>query len=173
RSVLDADAFEVNEFEYYQPPLYYMLAAPAYSAAEHAFPGRGAYAIRLVSLALGLLTVAAAGWAGSAFDRRMGTLCATLFAVFPTAAYFSAIAGNDSLAWLAGTAWLGALLHAPEESRFPRQVGLGLLLGLGMLTKSSLLSLMPMVFLKPWLAWRRTGDWRLMLPPVNVCLIAL
>lgn len=172
RSVLDADAFEANEFEYYQPPLYYMLAAPAYSAAEQAFPGRGVYAIRLVSLAFGLLTVAAAGWAGSAFDRRMGNLCATLFAGFPTAAYFTAIAGNDSLAWLAGTAWLGALLHAPEEFRFPRQVRLGLLLGLGMLAKSSLLSLMPLVFLKPWLAWRRTGEWRRWLPPVSVCLIA-
>lgn len=172
RSVLDADAFEANEFEYYQPPLYYMLAAPAYAAAEKAFPGRGVYAIRLVSLAFGLLTVAAAGWAGSAFDRRMGNLCATLCAVCPGAAYYTAIAGNDSLAWLAGAAWLGALLHAPEESRFPRQAGLGLLLGLGMLAKSSLLSLMPLVFLKPWLAWRRTGDWRRLLPPLSVCLIA-
>jgi 4-amino-4-deoxy-L-arabinose transferase-like glycosyltransferase len=172
RSVLDADAFEANEFEYYQPPLYYALAAPAYAAAEKAFPGKGAYAIRLVSLVFGLLTVAAAGWAGSAFDRRMGILCATLFAVFPGAAFFTAIAGNDSLAWLVGAIWLGALLHAPEKPRFPRQAGLGLLLGLGMLAKSSLLSLMPLVFLKPWLAWRRTGDWRRLLPPVSVCLIA-
>jgi len=172
RSVLDADAFETNEFEYYQPPLYYVLAAPAYAAAERAFPGWGAYAIRLVSLAFGLLTVVAAGWAGSAFDKRMGNLCATLFAVFPTAAYYTAIAGNDSLAWLAGIAWLGALLHAPVESRFPRQVMLGILLGLGMLAKSSLLSLMPLVFLKPGLAWLRTRDCRRWLPPATVCLIA-
>ncbi len=172
-SVLDPDAFERNEFEYYQAPLYYVLAAPCYSLAEHLIPGTGPYAIRLVSLALGVLTVAAANRAGSAFDRRTGIWCAGMLAIFPTAAYFTAIATNDSLAWLIGALWLGALLRSRDLNGLPRQMRFAILIAMGLLAKSSLLCLAPLVFLKPFLAWRSGGRLRQLLAPVKVCAMAL
>lgn len=152
RSVLDPDAFVHNDFEYYQPPLYYLLAAPLHAAFEAAFPGHGDYGARFLSVILGVLTMAAAYRAGSTFGHRTGLLSASLLACFPTHAYFSALATNDSLAWLIGALLIARLLGPSRYGRgIPESIQLAFLLALGLLTKSTLITLAPLLLVKPLL----------------------
>lgn len=156
RSVLDSDAFVHNDFEYYQAPFYYILAAPAYAALEAAFPGRGALAPRLLSACFGVLIAAVAFSIGARFGAGSASLCGWLAALFPTSIYFTSLAVNDSLAWLLGAALLHRILaSSPRERGFRDVLPLGLLLGLGLLAKSTLLTWLPLLFAKPLLAaWR-------------------
>ena len=156
RSVLDADAFLHNDFEYYQAPLFYILAAPAYAALETAWPGKGAFAPRLLSGCFGVLAAAVAFAIGARFGSRAAALCGWLAALFPTTVYFTSLAVNDSLAWVLGAVLLDRILaSSPRERGFRDVFPIGVLLGLGLLAKSTLLTWLPLLFVKPLLAaWR-------------------
>lgn len=174
RSVLDADAFVHNDFEYYQAPLYYILSAPAFAALEAALPGWGPLAPRLLSGLFGVLTAAVAFAIGARFGSRAAALAGWLVALFPTSVYFTSIAVNDSLAWLLGALLLHRILaSSPRDRGFRDVFPLGLLLGLGLLAKSSLLTWLPLLFVKPLIAaWQDRRPGRL-LPAFAAVALAL
>jgi 4-amino-4-deoxy-L-arabinose transferase-like glycosyltransferase len=174
RSVLDADAFLHNDFEYYQAPLYYILAAPAFAAVEAAFPGKGPFAARLLSGFFGVLIAAVAFSIGARFGPRAACLCGWIAALFPTSIYFTSLAGNDSLAWLMGALLLHRVLASPPRGRGHRDIlPLGLLLGLGLLAKSSLLTWLPLLFVKPVLAALRDRRPAYLVPACAAAALAL
>jgi len=156
-------AIERADFEYYQPPLYYLLCAPIY-AFLHGSPAL--YACRLMSLICGLLSLLVL----SRILRNMGCPIwrrrqAVLFLAFlPSVAYFSSIVSNDSLAWLIGFLLTERLFNLYERTQAaPDAIGrlgihvvLGLLLGLGMLTKSSLAIFYPVAAFAYGYAFLRT-----------------
>jgi 4-amino-4-deoxy-L-arabinose transferase-like glycosyltransferase len=173
RSVLDPDAFVHNDFEYFQPPLYYLLAAPLHATFEAVRPGTGGYGARLLSVLFGVLTVAAAYRAGSAFGRRTALLSASLLALFPTHAYFTTLATNDSLAWLFGALLVARLLHSPSEGAGPPETfRLACMLALGLVTKSTLLTLAPLLLVKPLAAAFHRRDAAPLVPPITALLCA-
>jgi len=151
RHVAEPGAFERADFEYYQPPLYYLLCAPLVAAAEdHA----GLTLCRALSLACALLSLLALsrvlallGLGASA--RRAGVLFA---AWLPVHAYFTSLVSNDSLSWLIALLITHELLRriglaADRPQGHAADLRLGVLLGLGILTKSALAVFFPVMLL--------------------------
>jgi 4-amino-4-deoxy-L-arabinose transferase-like glycosyltransferase len=149
-------AFERGDFEYYQPPLYYLACVPLYAAVGER---NGLYACRLVSFVCGLLSLVVLSrifglLGGSLSCRRLGVI---FVALLPTHAYFSSLASNDSLCWLIALLLVHQLLvlldqdrRAGGVSRRGFDVRLGLLLAAGMLTKSSIAIFLPVLVLAYW-----------------------
>jgi 4-amino-4-deoxy-L-arabinose transferase-like glycosyltransferase len=138
-------AFRRADFEYHQPPLYYLLCAPLYSLAG---PSRGMLACRLFSALCGLGTLVLL-WRVLRSSSLPGfvTWPVTMFAaLWLTPAYFCAVVSNDALSWLLGAAIVAALWARPRgRPSMGRAVALGALLGLGLLTKTTLIVFLPVV----------------------------
>jgi hypothetical protein len=157
--VRETDSFVLNEFEYFQPPIYYVVGA----GLELLFGKSAAQvACRLMSLVFGILSLLVVHRIFSRFGFSQ-TVCqaAVLFAAFfPTNAYFCSVVSNDSLSWL--FCLLLTLEITAVRTRFsslqPDRIWLtairiGLLLCGGMLIKSSLFIFYPVtaaLFLYRW-----------------------
>lgn len=156
-------AFGRADFEYYQPPLYYMVCAPlAGAAGEH----WGLILCRKISFLAGLLSLAVLwavlgrlGLSGGA--RQAGVAFAALL---PVHVYFTSVVSNDAFCWLFALLLTRELLaRAQGEAPGVADLRLGVLLGLGMLTKSALAVFYPVVVLAYVLGARRQPSrWALM-----------
>jgi 4-amino-4-deoxy-L-arabinose transferase-like glycosyltransferase len=170
--VREAGAFERGDFEYYQPPLYYMICAPFVAVAGES---RALVLCRAVSLAFGLLSLPVLArilslLGLSVWERRAGVSFAALL---PVHAYFSSLVSNDSLCWLMSLLITHELLarvrEAPAGRRAPGSGGieadlrLGVLLGTGMLTKSAIAAFFPVTLLVYGLLLRREPERRVMI----------
>lgn len=138
----DTDAFVKNEFEYYQPPVYYLLCAPAVLI----FSENTALIIsRLISFFFGLLTV----YFTYKLIRIMGyshtggLFASALLMLMLSPSYFSSVCSNDSLSWLFPVLFLYFLLkiNSTGHLKMSTALQLGIFLGLSILTKSSNLCL--------------------------------
>jgi dolichyl-phosphate-mannose-protein mannosyltransferase len=152
RHVAEPGAFERADFEYYQPPLYYLMCAPLVAVAGDRV---GLTLCRALSVVCGLLSLvvlsrvlARLGLGDSA--RRAGVVFA---AWLPVHAYFTSLVSNDGLSWLIALLIMHDLLRrAGPAGEAPAggigaDVRLGVLLGLGMLTKSALAVFYPVALL--------------------------
>jgi hypothetical protein len=145
-----------------QPPLYYVLLAPAYRLARNLSWPDHFLVLRLVSWAMAFAGFALGALATLRWLRREGATWAVLWLIpawpilFPELFPEMARLGNDSLALLfAGIAWY-FILALLEQPSLGRAVGLGLALGLGLWTKSFFLPIsagVALLFL--YAAWRR------------------
>ncbi len=180
RHVAEPGAFERADFEYYQPPLYYLLCAPLVALAGE---GAGVAVCRWLSFAFGVLTLvvlarvlARLGLAEA--PRRAGVAFAALL---PVHAYFTSVVSNDALCWLIALLLTRELIaRAAGDAGDPRAGGtradlrLGVLLGLGLLTKSALALFVPLALLvvarlEPPLPGRR--PWRAALVVLGSALL--
>lgn len=141
-SVREPGAFERNDFEYYQPPLFYLLAAPFFATGEGIRQGYGLFAVRLFSLFLSLAFLAQvyrlllrlgagtnadgsqtpiAESARSPAARRLAEMGTFLLALLPSHVYHSVLVSNDPLIWLLHAHLLYRLLAwiAPEPVSAP------------------------------------------------------
>ena len=143
--------FRRADFEYYQPPLFYLLGARVYAAWG---PHAGLRAVRLLSALFGvatLLVVAAIFWK-CGLERGAALPGLAFASLFLTHAYFCSLVSNDSLSWLlAALALLRIVSLAeldPSDLRLDRSLRRGALLGLilaaGLLTKSSVAVFLPL-----------------------------
>lgn len=155
-------AFVNAQFEYYQPPLNYLLFAGLVMAfGEQA----GFYAGRLLSFVFGLLTLIVldrifARLGASLAARRLGVV---FLALLPMHSYFTMAVSNDALCWLIAALLThqllvvlgGAQWSGTPRRRFSVHVRIGLLLAAGMLTKSAILIFFPATLaVYAWVAWR-------------------
>jgi 4-amino-4-deoxy-L-arabinose transferase-like glycosyltransferase len=165
------DRLDAVQYEDHQPPLFYLLAAPIYRAADGSLT-----AIRLLSAVLGLGVIlsayAIARTITGSGPVALGT--AAFVAFVPQHVAILAGAGNDSLAELIVS--VGVLLAVwyvtPDIARrmpFFSGVGvrsssivpaivMGFVMGLGFLTKASTFVLGPVIMLAILLRWWRTPD---------------
>ena len=148
-------------YEFHQPPLYYLLAAPVYRLF-----GGALLPLRLLSVLLGgMLLWAIWRLVRTALSGREGlALTTAAFAAFlPMHVAFAAAVNNDILAelWLALGAW-GLLCYVvggrQHESRL--LLATGLVIGLGLLTKTSAYVLLPLALAAVILrqGWLARGD---------------
>lgn len=145
--VAEPGAFERADFEYYQPPLYYVLCTPLVAAVgERA----GLVVCRALSLLCGLLSLVAL----SSILRRLGLddmarrAGVAFAALLPVHVYFTSVVSNDGLAWLLALLITRELLaRTDDEPARGTDLRLGILLGLGMLTKSALAVFYPVTLL--------------------------
>jgi 4-amino-4-deoxy-L-arabinose transferase-like glycosyltransferase len=153
------------QYEDWQPPLYYALAAPIYLLFDGAL-----LPLRLFSLLLGAgVVVLAYAVAATVFPGRpilaLGT--AAFVAFVPQHVAMMAGVNNDSLTeLLIGGALLLVLLWLRSEERGGRGdgwlIGLGGVLGLGLVTKASFLPVVLTVGLALLIVWWRAAErtWR-------------
>ena len=168
-------AFARGDYEYYQAPLYYSLAAPFVAAVG---PRLAPYACRLVAFVCGLLSLVVLGRLLAQLRcppswRRMGVV---FVALLPTHAYFTSLASNDSLSWLIGLILTAELVAMVRTRGSPRANGvrLGLLLAAGLLTKSSLVLFLPvalLLYVHRALASRRASALTAALLPLSLVLV--
>jgi 4-amino-4-deoxy-L-arabinose transferase-like glycosyltransferase len=137
-----------NEWEYHQPPVYYLLMAPVYSAIQAAGAGLDATVrlLRIPSVLLWLLNV----WLGVVLLKRMEVkddftrfFVVAMACLLPTYTFVSSAINNDNLLITLGGVLL--CLMARRSSALKDSIGLGLLLGLALLTKKSAAVFLPAI----------------------------
>jgi hypothetical protein len=152
-SVLDHDAFVLNEFEYHQAPLYYIICAPLYYVGGEQV---GLLASRFLSLIFGLSSL----WILMLVMRDLGCpviiqKAAIIFAgLLPTHVYFTSVASNDSMSWFLALLFIRFLqqyVKSPLSLDTKKiLIKISMCLAAGALTKSSFLFFYPvfgMVFI--------------------------
>ncbi len=162
-------------YEFHQPPLYYLLCLPVYTLSHGGAAGQ--QAVRFLSLLLALPLV----YLTFALGRRLAPDCdwvavaaSAVVAFLPMQLSVSTTVGNDALTEvLCGGVLLLLVSHVAASSQVgddgtPRRsvhtmVWTGILVGLAMLTKSIAVLLFPIVWLAALLAARGpNGYWRTM-----------
>ena len=136
-------SIEPLRYEFWQPPLYYLLAAPVYLAA-----GGDLIAMRLLSVVLGAISIVVAFAAvrevwPDRFELALGT--AAFVAFVPQHAAMLGGVNNDSLAELLLALTLLQLFRVMKAESRRGPLGLGVLLGLGLLTKGTNYLALPVV----------------------------
>ena len=140
-------------YEFHQPPLYYVLAAPLFRLTSGAL-----LPLRLFSVFLGALLLLVVHRVARLIVRPALAVGAMAFVAFlPMHIAMASAVNNDSLAELLMVVmlWqcLHVILHPPRHSLRP-WFGLGLITGLGLVTKSTVYGLLPMLGVTLILAWR-------------------
>ncbi len=138
-----------EDWEYYQPPLYYAVLAPLYAASDGIFHDDAATlrVLRAGSILLWMLTV----WlafrllAGlTVRDDFVRTFVIAMAALLPTYVFISSALNNDNLVIALGA---GILVLALRPMSLTNSVWTGLLLGLALLTKLTAVVFAPMIVL--------------------------
>jgi hypothetical protein len=143
-SVRSPDALIHNKFEYYQPPLYYLLCASVYPLAGE----KGIlYWGRILSFLFGVASLVVL------FDifRMIGMngkplILSAAFASFQLShVYFCSLLSNDSLSWLISVLIVNLFIRKAMQVNkgIVIDIWIGALLGAGMLVKSSLAIFFP------------------------------
>jgi len=137
-----------NEWEYFQPPLYYLLLAPVYGAVEALLhhPTVTVFALRLGSFLLWLLNLRL----GLVLLKRLEIkdeflwlATFTLACLLPTYAVVSSAINNDNLMITLGTGVL--CLLAQRDKSLRGSLALGTLLGLALWVKQSTVVFFPAI----------------------------
>ncbi len=139
-------AIDSIRYEFHQPPLYYLLAAPVY-----ALFGGALLPLRMLGVLIGAGAIAAAYGVGRVVfpARPWLALSAAAFAAFnPQRIALAAAVQNDGLAelWI-GLALLALIRWLQSENPVAMRnlVGIGVLGGLGLLTKTSAYITLPLI----------------------------
>jgi 4-amino-4-deoxy-L-arabinose transferase-like glycosyltransferase len=177
RSLEDPVAWIFQDFEYAQPPLYYLLNVPLMALGSRAL-----VACRLFSIFLSTLTLwLAICSAGIVFRKKDVAVLLTTVALgfHPILLRIGSAVSNDNLAWLLSSVLFYRLLKDGGEIR--NRWVFGIIIGLGVLTKTSFLMWPVFLCLRAVLRFYRSRqlqslermplrDWK---SPVVVTLIAL
>ncbi|HSE41167.1 MAG TPA: glycosyltransferase family 39 protein [Acidobacteriota bacterium] len=132
-SLYDPVAWIFNEFEYAQPPLYYLINVPA-ALLPNPMLGSRLFSVFISSITLWLLIISAL----QIFRRyELGAVLMTSLAgLNPVFLRIGSSVSNDNLAWLLSLIVFRLFL---QDREFKRKWLFGLLIGLGILTKASFL----------------------------------
>ena len=139
---------ESNDWENNQPPLYYLVAAPIFSATQAVLHNQIStiVVIRLLSVSLWLLNA----WLAIVSLRRMGikdcfvqVFAVAMVCLLPTYTFVSSAINNDNLLATIGGGLLCLLTQ--RERSIKSALLLGLLLGFGLLTKQSAVIFAPLI----------------------------
>jgi hypothetical protein len=147
-----------NEWEYFQPPLYYVALIPIYRAAQAIFHEQTAtvFALRFVSLLLWLINLRLGlHWLRQLEikDVPLRLTALSFLCLLPTYVFISSVVNNDNLlATLGGSV---VCLLTRREQTVISAMWLGVLFGLALLVKQSALVLAPAIVLTPLLySWK-------------------
>jgi len=161
-------------YEFHQPPLFYLLAAPLWALAGS---GAQVVAVRALSLLFGLLTLGVV-WQGALLlfgeKSRAPAVCVLLAALSPVHQGVGASINNDALAGL----WTACLFYLVARAWLVGAtqrvvLALGVVAGLGALTKLTAFPLGVWALVCVALALRAQGNKPLtaLLPAVGIALL--
>lgn len=147
-----AYSIEPIRYEFHQPPLYYLLAAPLF-----ALTGGALLPLRLFSVVLGCGVLIVAFEVGKAVFPNLSWPAlgaAAWIALIPQHLAMSSAVQNDALAELVVGGTLLLLVRWLESERAAstgQLIGIGVLIGLGLLTKTGAYITLPLLGLAIWL----------------------
>jgi 4-amino-4-deoxy-L-arabinose transferase-like glycosyltransferase len=147
-----------NEWEYFQPPLYYLLLAPVYQVVGWLLPEPAAR-VPLLRLCSVLLWLANVGLAMAVLrrldlkDAAVRSLTLGMVCLLPTYVFVSSAINNDNL--LATLGGVLVWLMARQEASWRAAGIMGMVLGLALLTKQSALVFVPGIALLRFLECKR------------------
>jgi len=139
---------ELEQYEALQPPLYYLVAAPVYRAANGLGPGVTVFALRAFTVVLSILAVPLTwGLSRRIFPGHPGIWLAAPALLVVVNGFNANLATvtNDALVPVMGTALLLAGLRFFHSPSLSRAAALGGVVGLSILTKLVLIAIIPMV----------------------------
>ena len=142
-----------NDWEYYQPPLYYLASAPIYAMVRNSYGGDHYASVRVIRLFSILLWGINVLLALKILENLrltstfIKTFVVSMVSFLPTYAYLSSVINNDNLLITLG----GVILYLLSRKRsISNSVVLGVVLGLALLTKLTavvfLLTIVAMLF---------------------------
>ncbi len=145
--------------EFFQPPLFYVVAAPLFKLLLP-FGQAPVYGVRLLNVVISLAVILMAyRLARRIFPARpaVATTAAALTGFLPTFAGNSSSANNDLLAILLVAAAIDGMVATLMNARLPGNdvARLCLVVGLALYTKTSALALVPVLLLWAWLLQRQ------------------
>lgn len=135
--------------EFPQPPVYYVIATPAYKFAESLNAGSGLVGARLVSIFFGIIAALIVYWVcQKLLNDRTSSLAGFVFMLFsPNPVIFSSIVTNDSaLMAFSSLSFASILLVRNNVGGSIRQIKTGLLAGTAVWMKMSAVSLIPLLW---------------------------
>jgi len=138
----------------YQPPLYYLLAAPLASLPS---PKKTVQALSLLLALLNLWLLHRLISETTLLSEAAKVHAMALAAFLPQFVLFGNVVTNDALTFPLTTACCWALLNLSRQPSNRNVAITGLLLGLGLLTKASFVPLVPILASLTWLITRRRG----------------
>jgi hypothetical protein len=151
-------------WEFYQPPLYYLLTAPLvrFDTLRGATQAAIFCHLQAVSVLLSVVTLGVALWVVQMLfapsQRREMVLCGGLLSVFPGLVFFAPRINNDVVAQVTGFVSIALLVRFWKKGRTGDWIALSGCIGLGMLAKTNALVLLPLALLS--LLFRREIDRR-------------
>ncbi len=140
-------------WEFYQPPLYYLLTAPLvrFDALRGATKLGTLFHLQAVSVVLSVVTLGVALWVVQMLfapsQRKEMVLCGGLLSVFPGLLFFAPRINNDVVVQLTGFVSIALLVRFWKKGRTGDWVALSACIGLGMLAKTNALVLLPLALL--------------------------
>ncbi|MCX7597476.1 MAG: glycosyltransferase family 39 protein, partial [Armatimonadetes bacterium] len=149
-----------GNYEAHQPPLYYLIATPVYSAFLGLGKREAVLAVRFLNVLLGGVSVlliarlAIVAFPGNGYFVRLATM---LGASWPARLLACSAANNDALVELTcllALVWLARVATQPSSPK--DALVAGMLVAVAMLSKSSALPLVPVGLLAVYWSWRRT-----------------
>ena len=156
-----SESVDSIRYESHQPPLYYLLASPVYSATARFPLEEQVGALRLLSVVMSGVTIVLAFLAVRALfphELSLQLAVAGFFAFLPMRSSISGSVSNDALAEMLATLLLLLMIHIDRAGfRRGEAVLLGLVIGLAMLTKMTLYGLIPVALLGAALSPRSRG----------------
>jgi 4-amino-4-deoxy-L-arabinose transferase-like glycosyltransferase len=163
-SIRDDSNGSAATYENYQPPLYYLVCAPAVSLWQTMDWPRSCLAARLVSLLAGIALLPIAYGIALAFGLSRSVAAGSMIVISILGSFvrFSSLVSNDTFCWLfAGLAiffWLRAE-HEPTRRLHPFLWCL--FVSIGLYSKLSILLLVPLPILHSVLErnWKRSLKW--------------
>ena len=142
-------------FESYQPPLYYLLAAPIYAVSGSV---KWVQLLSLVFSALTLLVIYRLLYTDKLLADARSRRYAFLVACFlPQFVMFGLYVSNDSLAILIGAVIVLQVVRFVTKPAIWQAVLLALLVSLGLLTKATFLAFVPVLFVFLTFVYLRCG----------------
>jgi 4-amino-4-deoxy-L-arabinose transferase-like glycosyltransferase len=152
----DPEAFVKNEFEYYQPPLYYLLCVPLYLTGKKLAPGHVHLFVRVFSVILGLLllvTLYGIARLVTAGNHEFAWRALLVAGCLGPVVRVSTLVSNDPLLFLLAALLVLACLRRVRNHKLAGEFFIFTgLVTLGLYTKSSFVLLVPLVFV-PYLAF--------------------
>ncbi len=141
-------------WEFFQPPLYYLLSVVFAAVANHLFGTREAmlWALQFEGLLLSVGVLLVGAWVGNILfpyetEKRKNLTFIALIAVFPTLVMSASRINNDGLTLLLSFLGIGFLLRFWSTGRLLSWYAFIACITLGLLTKFSVIALLPPAYL--------------------------
>ena len=157
-SIREAQPRGLQDYEYYQPPLFYRLAG----YLENILPEtmRGIYSARALNLMLGLLLILTVGRVLQLVNFDYAVPGMLLLTALGSVVFFSAVVTNDVLLWLLSALFAYYSLLSMKEPDWRKRAALGLCFAAALWTKLSALTLLPAMLLALYFSFK-TRKWGL------------